>query len=288
MWFWFALLAAILGGVENYFNKKALHKVRPILMTWSAFALSLPFVILLTIKSGLSGFNTLFFVGVVGSSVIYIISKIMKNQSMKKSDLSKIIPLTSFGTLITYIFGLLFLSESIHILGIVGLLFISLGTYVLNLDKAKEHFFEPIIVLFKDNSSFVYIIAVAMGSVSSVFDKMGVINTTPYNPALTMLVENILMTVILSILLLKEKGWQTDLKNNFGVLMTYSAIYTVVSFLLFTSFTDGPVALVSGVKKLDLVFTLMIGYFFLDDKPLKHAWIATLLMVIGIVMIKAA
>jgi drug/metabolite transporter (DMT)-like permease len=45
MWFWFALAAAVLGSVETYANKKALHTVSPYLMTWAAFALNTPLVL---------------------------------------------------------------------------------------------------------------------------------------------------------------------------------------------------------------------------------------------------
>jgi uncharacterized membrane protein len=286
MWFWIALIAALSGSVENYLNKKALHKVRPILMSWSAFALALPILVIFVILHGFSRINILFFVGTFGSSVVYVGAKVMKNNSFKNAELSKIVPLTSFGSFFTYILSLFFLSEHISAFGVFGLFLIMIATYMLNIEKAKEHLFEPIKVLLKDKDSVIYMFAMILSSISAVFDKTGIINSFPANAAMALLAENIFMASILTVLLMKEKGWRKDLKNNFVSLTNYSIVYNFTSLLVFIGFSDGPVALVQGVKRLELLFTLILGYFFLNDKPPKHAWIATILMIIGIVFIK--
>ena len=50
--------------------------------------------------------------------------------------------------------------------------------------------------------------------------------------------------------------------------------------------TDGPVALVIGVKRLQIFFMLLMGYLFFKDKTTKHIWVATFIMVLGVLMIR--
>lgn len=289
MWFWFALAAAILGSVETYANKKALHTVSPYLMTWAAFALNTPLVLLFLYKEGFSSFNWIFFAATTTSSVVFVVSKVLKNQTMKVGLLSKLIPLSAFGSFFTYLLGLFFLGENIKFVGVMGLFLIMFGTYTLNIDKAKEHFLEPFKFLFKDKISLVYLFAVLLNSVASLSDKIGLSNTFPSNPSMELLVENVIMTAILTVLMVKkEKLWKKELKSNFWILFIYSTIYAVVSLLIFIGFTTGPIALVMGVKKLELLFTLVLGYLFLNDKPPKHAWIATAILLLGIVLVRMA
>lgn len=106
---------------------------------------------------------------------------------------------------------------------------------------------------------------------------------------MALLSEGFFMTVFLTIYLVRtEKGWLKDLKNNFVFLLIISLIYTLATYLIFFGFLGGPVALVSTVKRLQIFFVLILGYLFLKDKPPKHAWLATAVMIAGVLLIKLA
>lgn len=143
MWFWLSLSAAILGGVENVIAKKILDKVGTAVFTWGLFALSLPVFGFLAFKDGLPSLNQVFFVGTVGSSLAFTISKTMTNHAIKKGVLSKLLPLSTFNVLFTYILGLIFLSEQISLGAIMGLLLIVFGGYILNAEGAQSDLLKP-------------------------------------------------------------------------------------------------------------------------------------------------
>ncbi len=108
MWFWLAFASALFGAIEVILSKKALHKVSAALMAWSLFALSLPPLFLLTLREGIPALNLTFFVGVFGSSLAFVFAKTIFNNALKQNLISKILPLTSFAGIFTYIFGLIF------------------------------------------------------------------------------------------------------------------------------------------------------------------------------------
>src|SRR5436309_1499135 len=106
MWFWLALVSAVLGAVDLTLSKKALKNVSPVALFWALNCFPLPFLFILVLKNGIPALNPIFWVAVIGSSITWAIGKSMFNTGLKNNFISKIIPLTSFSVIFTYIFGL--------------------------------------------------------------------------------------------------------------------------------------------------------------------------------------
>lgn len=287
MWFWYGVLSGLFSALSVILNKKALGNVSAALVSWTLFVLPLPFLFVMVLREGIPSFNVMFFVGAVGSSVVYAVSKTISLQSIKNNLLSKLFPLSSFGTFFTYILGLLFLGEKITMLPLIGLIFIIIGAYLLNADRAKEHFLMPLKLLFTHKESFIFIIAMIGNSVAGIFDKVGVINTVPRSSTFVLFVEDIVLAILLTVYLLKnDHGWLNDFKKHFWVLAIGSFIYTLLALFFLMGIVTGAVVLVGGIKKLEILFVLILSYLFFHDKPLKYVWLGSIIMLAGVLLIK--
>lgn len=288
MWFWLSLASALFGALEIIINKHALNRVSAAVLSWALLTLSTPLLIPFLIKEGIPSVNQLFFVGICGSAITYVFSKTMINTALKENLISKILPLTAFSGVFTYLFGLLFLSESIRFIPVLGLLSVVFGSYILNADQAKEDVLRPFKLLVRDKASILFLVAILLGSLTAVFDKFGMNNTTPVSPAFTIFVEQSVMSVMLTMYLFstQKHTWMKEVKDNFLVLFISGIIFVAVSLLIFYAYTDGPVALTLGIKRLQIFFVLLLSYFFFKDKPTKHAWVATAIMVLGVILIR--
>lgn len=287
MWFWYVILAAAISSFSVLINKALLKKVSAAILTWSLFALSLPLLAILSFSFGKTDIKPFFFVGTLGSGLLFMIAKTIDLRSIKHNLLSKIYPLSVFSTLFAYFLGLVFLGERIKSLHLLGGIFILFGAYWLNVERAKESLFEPILILLKERTSFLYIIAMFLVAFSTVFDKIGVINTKPTNPYLTLLIENFISTIFLTFYVYKlDRKWTQELKNNFFPLLLCSFVYVFIGIFILSAFAIGPIALVSSIKKIEILLVLFWGSIFLGDKPVKHIWIGTLIMVTGVILIK--
>ncbi len=288
MWFWFAFGSAVLGAFDVILNKKLLHNVSAALLTWSLFALTLPIVAAIVLLEGIPSINQLFLIGVFGSALSFVFAKTIINETLKQNLISKVFPLTAFGGFFTYIFGLLILSETIRPIPVLGLSTIIVGSYFLNLDMAKESFLKPFKILFTSRSSAIYIFAIMLGSITSVFDKIGITNSQPNSPVFVMLFEQATMSALLFLFFFKKenKTWIPELKNNFAILFLNSLLFLGVSFLVFYAFVTGPVALAMAVKRLQIFFILVLSILFFREKPAKHVWISTAIMILGAILIK--
>lgn len=289
MWFWLSLLSALLGAVDIFLNKKSLNKVSAGVLSWALFTLPIPFLLIISFKEGIPSVNSVFWLAAIVSSLTFVFSKTIINEAFKQNLMSKILPLTAFSGVFTYFFGLVFLSESLRLLPVLGLLSILFGSYILNVDQAHEDILKPFKLLFLTKSSVIFLIALMVGALTAVADKTGLNNTNPQSPIFILLVTQIMMSVLATIYILSKerKTWVLQVKQNFWLLSLNSLVFMVVSFLVFAAYgTDGPVALVLGVKRLQIFFVLILGYLFLKDKPTKHSWIATAIMMLGVLMIK--
>lgn len=288
MWFWLAFASAILGAIEIILNKRALSKVSAVVLTWSLFVLSLPPIAFAAFKTAIPSLNQMFFVGVIGSALTYLFSKIITNETLKNNLVSKVFPLTAFNGFFTYLFGLIFLSESLRFVPTMGLFLTVVGSYLLNADKAKEDLLKPFKLLLTNKTSLLFLIAIMFNALTAVFDKIGINNTYPTNSAFTLLIEDIIMIIILTVYLLKREPQKhiKEFKDNFGLLLINGSVYAISTLLVFSAFTGGPIALVLAIKRLQIFFILIFGYFFLKDKPSKYSWLAALVMSIGALMIK--
>lgn len=287
MWFWYGLTAAFVGAMEVVISKKVLNKVGSALFTWSLFTLSLPLLALLSFKEGVGSVNYLFWMGTFVSCVLFVFSKTLSNESIKRGVLSKLFPLSGLGALFTYLFGLILLSEQLKPIPVLGIVLIVAGTYAINVDKAHEGIWQPIKLLFKEKVSLIFIMAIALASLSGIFDKVGLTNISPRSIIFPLLVEDVFLSLFLLAYMLRfEKNWVTELKNNFWVLLLTSAIYMVSNLLTFSGFLSGPVALTSGIKRVQILFIFLLGILVLKDKPTKHAWLAAALMISGIILLK--
>jgi len=287
MWFWYAVGSALISAISITLNKKALKNVNASLVAWSLFTFSIPFLIYPALKDGWPTINITFIFAVIGSVITFTYAKTLALRSLKSSLMSDVVPLAFFAVLFQYVLGLIFLSESIKFLSIIGLIFIVFGGYILKVTEAKEDFLKPFKLLISNNESRAYLLAMIITAVASIFDKISIKNIQPINQSFVLLIENILTTILLTgYLIRKDKNWTSNLKNNFWSLSLNGMAYLILSLLFFYGITTGAVALVSGVKKLEVFFVLIFGWLIFRDKPKKEVWIGSFIMLLGVILIK--
>jgi len=269
MWFWYGIISSFINTVVIVLSKRALSRVSSIVFTWALFTLALPLMIVWTLMT-VSSVDVMFWVGVCGSAIVFVVGKLMQHVSMKQGTVSQIIPLSAFAIVFSYIPGVIFLSESVTFISLIGLSIIAVGVYILNIAASKEHFLEPFRVLIKDRQSRIYIFAMLLGSITMLFDKTALVHTYPSNPVMTLMTENILMIIPLTFIMVKRHPtWKKQICDAKKILMLTSILYTLASIFVYKGFLDGPVVLTVGITQLRILFALGIVWVFLSDKPRK-------------------
>jgi len=287
MWFWYAILSALVSAVSIILNKKSLKQIKPSLVSWSLFSFSIPLLIYPALKDGIPKVNNLFWIAIIASVVSFAYAKTITLRSLKGSLMSEIVPLAFFAVFFQYVLGIIFFSETLKLIPIIGLIFIVAGGYVLKVEEAQEDFFRPFKLLITNKNSRMYLIAMIIMTFTTVFDKTGLMNMQPTNQSFLLLVENILTTILIGVYMTKKDiNWISDLKVYFWPLFLNGIAFTFVALFFIYGITTGALALVSGVKKLEVFFVLILGWVLFNDKPKKEVWIGSLIMLVGVALIK--
>lgn len=287
MWFWYAIGSALISSVSIILNKRALKNINTSLVSWSLFAFSIPFLIYPAFKNGIPKVNGLFWLSVSASVISFAYAKTITLRSLKGSLMSEIVPLAFFAVFFQYVLGIIFFSETLKLMPVIGLIFIVIGGYVLKVEEAKEDFFRPFKLLLTNKNSLMYLIAMIIMTFTTVFDKTGLINMKPINQSFLLLMENMLTTILIGIYMTKKnKKWVGDLKIHFWPLFLNGITYTLVAIFFIYGITTGALALVSGIKKLEVFFVLIFGWLLFKDKPKKEIWLGSLIMLLGVILIK--
>ena len=288
MWFYIALATSVISAISVIFSKKILKGVSPSVLTWCTLVLATPIIAVFAIKEGIPNLNALFIAGVVGSVIFYTASEIIQFRAMKIADLSAIYPLVSLGPIFTLIVAFLPpLNEKPGFIAIIGVLITLLGVYVLNVNNAKEGLLKPIKLLFENKASALMIFSVVIDSVVIAFDKLAINNTIPKNITFVLLVENILVIVgLLPILYLRNKYFTRQIFDNKKLFIILGLLNAVSTILAFSAVGSGSVGLVSTILKTQLLFVLLFSFIFFKDKPRLETIIGSIIMILGVVLIK--
>ena len=287
MWFWYALSSALLSAFSVILNKRALKNINASLVSWALFAFSIPFLIYPSFKDGIPKVNISFWIAVTASVVSFAYAKTVALKSLKGSLTSEIVPLAFFSVLFQFIFGLIFFGETLTIMSMIGLVFIVIGGYILKVEETHEDVWRPFKLLFTNKNSRMYLIAMIIMTITSVFDKIGLKNIQPVNQSFVLLMENIMTTILIGFYMTKkDKNWFTEVKTNFWILLASGITYVLLSLFYLYGITTGALALVSGVKKLEVFFVLLLGWILFHDKPRKEVWIGCIIMLLGVILVK--
>lgn len=289
MWFWLAIISSIIATVSVLLQKKMLGSMRTLIVLWALSAFPVPVLTLWVLAEGIPRVDTFFYIGTIGSAVVFTVGKIISLMVIKRTELSQIIPLTVFSSLFTYLFGIIILNEVLTIYAVAGIVLVGIGTYFLHIPASFSfrELSKPLKILLTNKLAYAYVIAMLFIGSSAIFDKVGITHSFPVSPAAALLAECIVMTVIMSILLIRfEKKWISILNENFSVLSFSGFLYAIQGLTIFTAFSRGPVALVTSVNRLQILFILLASIYVFREKPSRFVWIGSLFMIAGTLLIR--
>ena len=287
MWFFFALAAAVIAAISIIISKELLKGVTASVLTWGQIVLSTPIIAIFVLKEGLPQMGVAFFGAAFASVIFYTLSKIISLKAIRMSDLSLVYPLLSLGPVFTFLIVLFPpLSEKPTIISTIGVFITLAGTYILNVTLAREGIFTPLKVLLKNKAPFLMIASVVLGSVVIIFDKLAINGTNPKSPIFTLFFENLLIAGIAPVLYLRDRNFLLQLTANLKLFLLLGFLIAISSMFAFWAVSEGPVGLTATVLRTQALYVLFFSYFFLKDKPKWETLIGSVIMILGILLIK--
>jgi drug/metabolite transporter (DMT)-like permease len=175
------------------------------------------------------------------------------------------------------------LGEFPRFLGIVGILLIVIGSYVLHIREGNKDLWEPFKCLMREKGSRYMLTVAVLYSFSANMDKIGVIHSSPImwifalHCIMSIALGGVMVWRVTHIRRQIKAAWPfllaVGMCNGLALIFQMSAIkMTLLPYLI-------------AVKRTSVIMTALFGFFLFKEKGLKERLIGAVLMVLGVFMI---
>lgn len=232
----------------------------------------------------------------LATCVLNIFIQFGNMRAQKYAETTLVAAIGSFQPLICLLPSWLILNETPNKHGYFGLVLVAIAIYVISLsqkikDPAKVpawgktvegnlRFTAPLATLFTNKGVQLAFLATSCGAVSINFDKKAaLLSSFMFAPAVILL-----FVGAVGLLRAKRTDWQKLEKKHVGWLMLSVVLYFTTNVLYWLAFKYGMAIYVGSMKRLHLLFVLLLSYFFLKEELLKDKkyWFGILIFIVAL------
>lgn len=273
---------------RNFFTKKS--KDKQIFIWWYetiSLVFFLPIFLYFFYRNDISG--PFYWIVAFSAGLIHFLYWIFLSKSYDHGDLSHVYPIMRSSPALVLLFSVMFLNEQVSILGVVGILTVAVGVYIINMKSFSFHEISAPIktILSERHTQFAFLTLLSVAAYSIV-DKIGV---TYVHPVLHIYFLSIFGFVLLTLYITKTKSrkdivdeWVSNKRD-----IIVSGILGISGYaLILAAFKMDKVSYVVGLRQLSIVFAVLLGGHILKEKCKAVRLTASCLIFIGAFLITIA
>ncbi|HEX9252457.1 MAG TPA: DMT family transporter [Ignavibacteriaceae bacterium] len=287
-WFIVAFISALLSAFAAITQKKVLFNLGALefsfLLSIVNLVFSIPFFFFIDYQT----INTLNLSILFAKSVIGVAAFLCVMISLKNLEISNALPLLALTPGFVAVFAFLLLGESLKMIEVIGLVFLIVGTFILESKNIKAFSF-PFKIFSKSKYHRFVIIALFLFTASSILDKLLLIKLNLSPISLTAF-QHIYFAIIFSLiyLIFKQKSEVSSVsikKDNLGWIALISILTIGYRYTQIVAVSLASVALVLAIKRTSVFWATVIGGKLFNDKDLLKRSLAAILILIGAILI---
>ena len=287
-WFAVALISALLSAFAAITQKKVLFNLGALEFSFLLSIANLVFSIPFFFFTDYNTINILNLSILLAKSVIGVAAFLCVMIALKNLEISNALPLLALTPGFVAVFAFLLLGESLKTVEVIGLMFLIVGTFILESKNFKEFVF-PFNVFLKSKYHRYIILALFLFTASSILDKLLLIKLNLSPISLTAF-QHIYFAVLFSIIYLvfrrKEETTSVVIKKDIlGWIALISVLTIGYRYTQIVAVSLASVALVLAIKRTSVFWATVIGGKLFNDKDLLKRSIAAILILVGAILI---
>lgn len=286
MWLILSFANAVASGLQNAYFKKRSVQINPVLMAWSVLVVSSLFFSPVFLF-GIPHLGDKFWIAVFWRLIFDSIAFTLYIKGVQMAPLSLTVPMLSLTTLFTIITQFYINHLLPTPLGILGVILIAVGIYILHFDHDTKHILSPFQAIFREKGVFLVTIAALLWSLVVAFQKLGVDNSNPYfYTAFFQLFWAICFTPVA--FLADRKGFLRLFSLKMIKKVSPAGIFDAVQvFPQYIAYSLALPVYVNAIGNTQILFSSFFGWLFYKEK-LKNHVLPTIIIVVGIILITIA
>ena len=279
------IVSSIMHAVRDLYTKKSYDK--HVFLWWFVVTGTImfsPLFIYSIWKEGIpdaKGFMIL-----AGASFIHLTYWILLAKCYEHGDLSHVYPIIRSAPALVLIFSVVILKENVSIFGALGVLFIVVGTYAINLTTFKiRGWLKPFQLARKDGITRIAFLTVFFVAGYTIIDKIGVSNVEPLSYLLFL---DIIVLTLYTIYIAKTKSMDSiknEWRKNKNSIMLNGILGKLGYLLMLIAFTRERVSYLVSLRQLSVVIAVILGGHILKEKNFGIRATASAMIFIGAILI---
>ena len=284
MWFIFSILVALGQSGVNAFKKIGTQRTDPWTASWAQQLLALPILIPAAYLDFISfPVHPYFWLALLSTTLLNSATTVLSMYALRDTPLSLAVPMLTLSPLFLLFTSPLINHEYPTLLGCFGVSLIVVGIYSLGISAKMRSPLEPLQALLTHRGVRVMCLVAFLYSISSPLDKVGVQHSSPIFYACAC---RLSLLFVLSGAVLKY-GKISDLRE-LDVLKGVAPIGLlsgVVGVMQMVAITMVPVVYVISIKRTSVVWSVLWGWLFFEEKRIALRLLGCLIALIGVVVV---
>jgi len=283
MWVVYALLTAFFFATSDALTKKALRSRDEYFIAWLRLLSTLPVLITTLFFIQIPTLDRTFWVATLLALPLEITAIVLYTKALKASPLTLTMPFLSLTPVFLIGVSYLIVGEKVSPRGAIGILLISIGSYILNIHKAERSLLEPLRAILREKGSVMMIIVSFIFSITSSLGKMAIEHSSPifFGSLYFILVSACFTPIALGRIRREAPLRKGDITSLIPIGLTYSLM--IIFHMIAMSLAN--VAYMISVKRMSLFFSILYGYIMFREERIGERTIGTVFMFAGFVLI---
>lgn len=282
-WLLFAFLTAFFESLKDLFGKLGLGHLNEFVISWAMMAFALPYLLPLLFIIDIPEVNSAYAWALGIGGLINALSIFLYMKAIRASDLSITVPMVTFTPLFLLFTSPLILGEYPSLQGIIGVLLIVLGSYLLNINQRHQGFLAPFKALLVEKGSRIMLGVAFIWSFTANIDKIGVQNSSPIFWAISMTC--FVTVILLPFMLMNSDQTLKQISHQFRALLPLGLFNALTLIVQMTAISIALVAYVISIKRGSTILSVFWGHFFLGEEGIKERLLGVIIMVAGVFLI---
>lgn len=279
----FGLATAFFSATYYALIKKYSKGVSEYTLAVFPFLFASPFVFIYLVAEGFPTVPLKYWFVVFLATSVNLIAVLLYVRALKISELTLTIPMLAFTPLFMLATSPIITKEFPTLYGLIGLLLIVFGSYILNLNHYTKGILAPLKAIYHHKGPFLMLIVAFIFSLGANFDRLGVTYTSPGFHSFIMV--TCLGLALLVVALFESKKSVLHPKISFKIFLFIGLVLALT--IIFQNNANKLIIApyVISLKRVGILFSMFYGYLFFKEKHLKRRTFAAVIMVIGAIII---
>lgn len=282
LWLLLSLLAAIASAGISIFSKISLKDIDEYMTSWLFRVVTTLLMVPLVIVSGMPSLSKQFWHALLVGGSLNTLTTLLYMKSLKYADVSLATPLLTFTPLFLLVTSPIIMGEYPSPAGVIGVIMIVVGAYVLNLNDARQGLLKPLKLLVENRGARYMLLVAFIWSITSNYDKIGALASSTLFWIFGM---NAYCSLLLTPLILKNKVFKSMSIENIKPALMAGTMHAFMSVFQIAAVTMALVAYVIAIKRMNAIISVMLAKLLLEEREIKYRIAGAAFMVAGAVLI---